>query len=350
MNYEFIKKFLFKLDPENAHNLIEKLMSLTNSYPAVLNSFIEENFIADSMLRQNIFGSTFYNPVGLAAGYDKNAKMNRSLLALGFGYLEFGTITPLPQSGNDKPRLFRYPEYESIQNSFGFNNEGGAEVAKRVKEFYPLSIPIGINIGKNKITSQENAINDYEKLVEMFNNINNYLVINVSSPNTPNLRDLQNEEFIKELFIKLTSITKNPILLKIAPDMSVDNALSLCNVAINHGAKGIIATNTTIDYSLIPNAKNFGGLSGKVLQQKSREFFKELSKELFSKTTLISVGGIDSAEEAYTRVLLGATLIQVYSALIFKGPSLVKDINLGIIEKLKRDGFNHISEAVGKGL
>jgi dihydroorotate dehydrogenase len=348
--YENLKKFLFKLDPENAHNLAEFALKMSGNIPQVLTPFVERNFVIDDRLKQEIFGKEFINPVGLGAGFDKNGTMIKAMMALGFGYTEVGTVTPIAQPGNEKPRMFRYPEYESVQNAMGFNNGGSYELQKRVSELYPFSIPIGVNIGKNKTTPQNQALEDYKHLIKSFKDICDYLVINISSPNTPNLRDLQNEEFIKTLFGMSKELTDKPILLKIAPDMEADVALELCNTAIDSGASGIIATNTTIDYSLLDGCQNFGGLSGKVLQDKSYKLFKAIAKELYGKTMLISVGGIDSAEEAYKRIKAGATLVQVYSALIFHGPSLIKNINEGIIELLKEDGYNHISEAIGADL
>jgi dihydroorotate dehydrogenase len=184
-------------------------------------------------------------------------------------------------------------------------------------------------------------------LIENLESYSDYIVINISSPNTPGLRDLQNEKFITELFDMAKKLTQKPILLKIAPDMSKEDAIALCKVAINSGADGIIATNTTIDYSLTPNAKDFGGISGALLTKKSRELFKAIGKEFYDKTMLISVGGIDSADEAYERIKDGASLIQIYSMLVFKGPKLLRDINIGLIELLKKDGYTHISQAIG---
>jgi dihydroorotate dehydrogenase len=229
----------------------------------------------------------------------------------------------------------------------GFNNDGMEKVKKRVSALYPFATPLGTNIGKNKTTSVEDALSDYEKLIETFKDISDYIVINISSPNTPGLRDLQNEEFIKELFTMAKSKTAKPVLLKIAPDLEMKDAIHICNVPLQNGADGIVATNTTIDYSLLPNPQNFGGISGKVLEKKSSQFFEELAKEFYGKTILISVGGIDSAEIAYKRIKDGASLVQIYSAFIFKGPGICKDISQGILELMNKDGFAHISEAIG---
>ena len=347
--YEFLKKFLFLFSPENAHRIAEFTFKFFSNYMQFVTSILASNFfVTDKKLEQELLGVTFLNPVGLAAGFDKNATMVKMLTALGFGHIEFGTITPLPQSGNAKPRLFRFIEEQSLQNAMGFNNDGMTKISNRIKKIYPFATPIGANIGKNKITSQDNALSDYKVLMESFKDLSDYMVINISSPNTPGLRDLQNENFIKELFILAKSISQKPVLLKIAPDLEIQDALDICKVAIDNGASGIIATNTTIDYTLLKGAKDFGGISGKVLKQKSFELFEEIAKEFFGKTILISVGGIDSAEEAYKRLKAGASLVQIYSSFIFGGPMLVRDINKGIINLMQEDNVHHISEIIGK--
>jgi len=347
INYESIKPYLFKLQPETAHHVAESVLRLPNICQIPFNPFLESHFIDNEMLTQEIFGRKFYNPVGLGAGFDKNATMIRGIQILGFGFTEIGTVTPKPQPGNPKPRMFRHIEEESIQNAMGFNNDGAYKVAKRLKQRYPFTTPIGINIGKNKITPEKEAINDYIHLIKTFKGLGDYFVINISSPNTPGLRDLQNEAFITELFSQAKALTKTPILLKIAPDMEVENAVSLAKLAVQSGADGIIATNTTIDYSLLPHPKDIGGLSGAVLKEKSFKIFEAIAKELYGKTILISVGGIDSALEAYKRIKAGASLVQIYSGMIFHGPDMIMNINKGLVELLEVDGYKHISEAIG---
>jgi dihydroorotate dehydrogenase len=347
MNYDNLKQIMFKFEPETAHNIAEVGLRLL-PYCRFLSQYMTyNNFITHPMLKQTIFNKEFLNPIGLAAGFDKNATMIKAMPSLGFGFSEIGTITPLAQMGNKKPRLFRYPEYNSIQNSMGFNNDGMEKISKKLSKLYPFAIPIGASIGKNKLTPQGLAIKDYEKLINKFANISDFLVINISSPNTPKLRDLQNETFIKELFTMSKELTTKPILLKLAPDMSIKQAIQLSILAVEMGANGIIANNTSLDYSLLPNAKTFGGISGEVIKEKSYQFFKGLAKELFGKTILISVGGISDANEAYKRIKAGASLVQILTGLIFKGPAINKDINLGLIKLLKQDGFKHISEAIG---
>jgi dihydroorotate dehydrogenase len=349
-SYDTLKKILFKFEPETAHHIAEfGLKALGNC--RIAKAYMEKkNYISNTKLTQDVFGVKFENPVGLAAGFDKNATMIKAMKSLGFGFTEIGTMTPRPQDGNPKPRMFRYPEQKSVQNAMGFNNLGAHTVLKNLKKVYPFSIPIGANIGKNKTTPEEYALSDYKTLINKFKDSCDYLVINISSPNTPNLRDLQNEKFITELFVMAKELTSKPILLKIAPDMEAKVAIDLCKCAVNAGADGIIATNTTIDYSLVPNCQNFGGLSGACLTQKSGNLFKELARELFGKTILISVGGISNGAQAYERIKNGATLVQAYSGLIFEGPSMVRKINEEILELLQKDGFENIKDAIGANL
>lgn len=334
-------------NPETAHAIAGLGLRNLGNCSSIMRYFKNQNYLSHPMLEQKLWGKTFENPVGLGAGFDKDGQYIEAMPALGFGFTEIGTVTPKPQKGNEKPRLFRLIEDRSIQNAMGFNNRGSDYMLQRLQKLDLPNYPLGINIGKNKLTPEDKALDDYELLLKKFREYGDYVVINISSPNTPGLRDLQNEKFITALFTMAKEITDKPILLKIAPDMSPQDAIDICQVAIDAGASGIIATNTTIDYSLTPNAKDFGGISGSLLTQKSYELFKAIAKELYGKTTLISVGGIDSAEEAYRRIKAGATFVQVYSMLIYDGPKLIRDINQGLIELLKEDGYNHISEAIG---
>jgi len=347
IDYQTLKPWLYKLDPESAHNVAECALRLPNICPILFNPFLKSHFVTNDILKQELFGRTFLNPIGLGAGFDKNATMIRGVQILGFGFTEIGTVTPKPQAGNPKPRMFRHVEEESIQNAMGFNNDGLLSVQKRLKERFPFTTPIGINIGKNKTTPDAQAIDDYTTLIKALHELGDYLVINISSPNTPGLRDLQNEEFITRLFAEAKEITNKPILLKIAPDMSKEDAVALTTLAVEKGANGIIATNTTVDYSLVKNPQSIGGLSGAVLKEKSFEIFEAIAKELYGKTTLISVGGIDSAKEAYRRIKAGASLVEIYSGLIFHGFDMIKDINTELTELIKADGYANITEAIG---
>ena len=348
--YKKIKPLLFKLDPEKAHHLAEIALNTARRCPLFFNWMTEKYFVNNEILHQNIWGLEFKNPVGSAGGFDKNAKMIHALPSLGFAWGELGAVTPKPQEGNEKPRVWRHIEEETLQNAFGFNNDGVAVIANRLDKIYPFILPLCMNIGKNKTTPDEKAIEDYKILVERLKDKVDFFTVNVSSPNTPNLRKLLNEEFISNLFKELKAITNKPILIKLSPDMDIDLAINIAKTAIENGADGVIATNTTVDYSLVKNPQDRGGLSGKVLKEKSYIMFVHLAKELFGKTTLISVGGIDSAKEAYRRIKAGASLIQVFTAFIYKGPQLLKDINEGILELMKKDGYSHISEAIGADL
>ncbi len=347
LSYKNIKKILFNFEPETAHAIAGiGLRSLKYCTP-LMKYYANKFYVKHSMLKQELLGISFDNPVGLGAGFDKNGQYIVPMPALGFGFTEIGTVTPKPQDGNAKPRLFRLVEDRSLQNAMGFNNKGSHYMREQLDKLYFFDYPIGINIGKNKVTPEEKALDDYEILLETFQAYGDYIVINISSPNTPGLRDLQNEEFIMTLFSMAKSITNKPLLLKIAPDMTAQDAIDICRVAIEAGANGIIATNTTIDYSLTEHAKDFGGISGTLLKEKSYQLFRAIAQELYGETLLISVGGIDSAQEAYRRIRAGASLVQIYSMLVYEGPSLIKEVNEGIIELLKADGYKHISEAVG---
>src|SRR3972149_10152452 len=346
-DYQTLKEYLFKLDPEKTHKIAEYAIRTVKHVPICFDFLKRKNFITNNRLKQNIFSMNFPNPVGRAAGFDKNGTMIEAMPTLGFGFVEVGTVTPKPQKGNLKPRLFRFPKEESLENSMGFNNDGMIAIQKRLRKLYPFTLPIGVNIGKSKTTPQEKAIDDYLDLIHGFKDICDYLVINISSPNTPGLRDLQNEAFIRTIFSTAQQITSKPILLKISPDLEASQAVDLSIIAVQNGASGIIATNTSIDYTVLTNAKKIGGISGRAIQDKSFYIFNEIAKELYGKTLLISVGGINSGAEAYKRIKAGASLVQVYTALIFHGPSLVRKMNEVILELLNKDGFDHISEAIG---
>ena len=350
MNYDTLKKIFFRFDPETAHKIAEFGLRALYATPGGLEALAKFGVYKDEILTQKIWNLSFDNPVGIAGGFDKNATMIAPLAALGFGHIDFGTFTPRPQSGNEKPRLFRLVAEQSIQNAMGFNNEGADVIERRVRKIYPFKIPIAANIGKNKATPNEDAISDYEALGRKFDGLCDFFIINVSSPNTPNLRALQENSFISELIGAMKKITNRPLVLKLAPDMSADQAIALCECAVQSGASGIIINNTSVDYSLSPNARDFGGLSGRLITEKSRKLFAQVARELFGRTILISCGGIDSAQEAYERIKSGASLVQIFTAFIFKGPFVAKSINEGLAELLRVDGFNNINEAVGVNL
>jgi len=347
MTFDAIKPLIYKIDPETAHNIVELIFKTARRCPLFFNWLSEKNFINDKMLNQKIWDLEFKNPVGVAAGFDKNATMIQAWPVMGFGWGEIGAVTPLAQPGNEKPRSWRHPEFEAVQNAYGFNNDGADIIRKRLQKIYPFVLPIGANIGKNKNTPEEKAIEDYKVNVKKLKDVVDFFVVNISSPNTPGLRDLLNAEFISKLFSELKNLTDKPILIKFSPDMDDETIINLANLSVLNGADGIIVTNTTTNYDLIDTPIKKGGISGKPLAQRSFEVLRIVASEVFGKVPIISVGGIDSAEEAYKRIRMGASLLQIYTAIIFKGPGVVRDINLGLIELLKKDGFNHISEAIG---
>ncbi len=350
MLYSLLKKYLFSLDAEDAHEKVCQILKMLSRSPFLCSLIHSQWGYQNPKLENEILGLNFPNPLGLAAGFDKNASMLRALTAFGFGYLEAGTLTNEAQMGNERPRLFRHIEEESLQNAMGFNNHGAVLGARSFKRFAPYKTPIGINLGKNKHIEQAQALKDYKAVLNKCLNIGDYYTFNLSSPNTPNLRDLQNKAFVHELFCMAKEMTHKPLFLKIAPDLETDDMLEIVNSAIEAGAHGIIATNTTIDKSLVFAPKEMGGLSGKCLTKKSREVFKELAKAFFNKSVLVSVGGISDAKEAYERIKMGASLLQIYSAFIYNGPNLCQNILKDLVKLLQKDGFLSVKEAIGADL
>ena len=288
----------------------------------------------------------FKNPVGLAAGFDKDAKLIDEMAMLGFGFIEIGTLTPKPQEGNPQPRLFRLPQDEALINRMGFNNGGGLEAVERLKK-RKSDVIVGGNIGKNKVTPNENAVDDYLYCLEALHPYVDYFVVNVSSPNTPNLRDLQEKEPLKALLSAVKSANDKkekpkPILLKIAPDLTDGQLDDIIEIVLETEIDGVIATNTTIDRSALKTDKNqveaigAGGVSGKVLKNRSTEVIRYLNQKSIGAFPIIGVGGIYSAEDAIEKLQAGASLVQVYSGMIYEGPSLIKRIKKGLLAYFSR--------------
>jgi len=348
--YQKIRPLLFKMDAEKAHSIVLYMLKYGINYPFFADILAKIGSYQSPRLSNTICGLDFYNPIGLAAGFDKDGQMIRGLCALGFGYLELGTVTKIPQIGNPRPRIFRHIQEESLQNTMGFNNMGSFALASRIKKYYPFVIPLGINVGKSREIAQSDALLNYEKALEDVLAFGDYFVFNLSSPNTPQLRDLQNVKFVNELFSMGSEKTTKPIFLKISPDMPNNTMLKVCEKAIDSGASGIIATNTTTDYSLLTKPESSGGISGRVLKEKSEEVFLALAKAFFNKSILISVGGICDGADMYRRVRMGASLVQLYTSLIFDGPGVCRHILKEFDALLVRDGFEHISQAIGVDL
>ncbi len=328
--YPLLRPLLFCLDAETGHEVGMAALRAAQAVPGWTALRLRRNRATDPRLARQLLGTTFPNPIGLAAGFDKDGRAVRGLAALGFGFLEIGTVTPLPQPGNPRPRMFRHPKLATLQNALGFNNRGMAAMVAALETLGPPPVPLGINLGKNKATPPERAIDDYETLLRGLERFADYLVINLSSPNTPGLRDLQNESFLAELFRRAEGITTKPILVKISPDLPAAAAAELSSAALGCGAAGLIATNTTIDYELIPGCEPRGGLSGRVLQARSFATLQAIAPRIRDRGVLISVGGIDSAEEALRRLDAGASLVQLYTGLVFQGPGLPRRIARGL--------------------
>lgn len=337
MLYKLLVKLLFLLDAEKAHyftlNSLKLFLKIPGTYELMRAAFFVKKEV-------NFLNITFPNRVGLAAGFDKNARYLKEFQSLGFGFVEIGTVTPLPQSGNDKPRLFRLIKDEAVINRMGFNNDGVEAIATRLRN-RPKNLIVGGNIGKNKVTPNEDAQRDYEICFEQLYDWVDYFVVNVSSPNTPNLRALQDKEPLTKILSALVNMRAayllqgkptKPILLKIAPDLSMEQLNDVVDIVAGTGIDGVVATNTTISREGLLTSREkveqmgAGGLSGKVLFNHSTQVLSHLHQAGNGKIPLIGVGGIDSAERAEAKLKNGATLVQLYTGFIYKGPALVKAI------------------------
>lgn len=335
-----IRPVLFKFDPERIHHFTFSLLKFIHKFPLVPQIIRKFFVLDDPRLEREVFGVKFKNPVGLAAGFDKDAKLYKELSNLGFGFIEIGTVTPKSQDGNPPQRMFRLKEDEALINRMGFNNEGAWQAAKRLRK--NKNILIGGNIGKNKITPNEDAIHDYEICFDALYSVVDYFVVNVSSPNTPNLRELQDKEplmrLLQQLQKKNTSKPQSrPILLKIAPDLTDAQLTDIIDIVRETKIHGVIATNTTISRENLKseNQKEIGGLSGRPLNKRSTEVIRFLSEKSGKAFPIIGVGGIHSPEDAIEKLNAGASLIQVYTGFIYEGPGFIKRINREILNQGK---------------
>ncbi|WP_029592416.1 quinone-dependent dihydroorotate dehydrogenase [Franconibacter pulveris] len=332
MYYPFVRKALFQLDPERAHEFTFQQLRRVTGTPL-------EKLVHQSVPTKPVtcMGLTFKNPLGLAAGLDKNGECIDAFGAMGFGSIEIGTVTPRPQPGNDKPRIFRLVEAEGLINRMGFNNLGVDNLVENVKKAHFDGV-LGINIGKNKDTPVEQGKDDYLICMEKVYPYAGYIAINISSPNTPGLRTLQYGEALDDLLSAIKEKQRDlqnrhhkyvPLAVKIAPDLTEEELIQVADSLVRHNIDGVIATNTTLDRSLVQGMKHCdetGGLSGRPLQLKSTEIIRRLSLELKGALPIIGVGGIDSVVAAREKMAAGATLVQIYSGFIFKGPPLIKEI------------------------
>lgn len=347
--YKVLRPLVFKMDPEKAHHLAINFLKFCPKTATLFSLNCEYENLA-----QNLLNIDFKSPIGMAAGFDKNAEVAATLEKFGFGFIECGTVTPKAQIGNELPRIFRLEEDRAIINRLGFNNLG-AEVFEQ--NLPKISVPLGINIGKNKDT--EDALSDYLPLLEKFYPKASYITVNISSPNTKNLRDLQSENQL-DLFLQEITKKKNelqnlhqkniPVLLKVAPDLAEKEQEKIAEIVLKNKIDGLIISNTTIDRELNLKSKfasELGGLSGAPLFSKSNEVLKNFYRFTAGKIPLIGVGGVSSAEDAYEKIKCGASLVQIYSAFIYEGFGLVEKIKKELSKKVASDGFKNISQAVG---
>lgn len=359
MLYEKIAKpLLFSIDPEDIHHFtINRLRQVGqfNAMKAAIRALYDVPEIP--ALQHQIAGITLKSPIGLAAGLDKDAQAVPAFTAMGFGFLEVGTVTPKPQPGNEKPRLFRLPEDVALINRMGFNNKGADAMASTLKTV-ERQIPLGINIGKNKMTPNEQAVDDYLACIRRLYKYGDFFVVNISSPNTPDLRKLQYGEELSNLLNALMqeihlqnerASKEKPLFVKIAPDFTKTELEQTITTILDAKVSGIVATNTTLSREGLKhvNAKESGGLSGKPLKDPSTKVIQRIYRLTQGHIPIIGVGGIFTAEDAYDKIRAGADVIEIYTGLIYRGPGIVKQIHQGLFQLLQRDGFNHISEAVG---
>lgn len=356
-----IRPVLFNLDPERAHDFaIDCLAWISNT--SFLKSIIKSAcHVSDPRLQVSLLGIKFPNPVGLAAGFDKNCEALSSFPALGFGFVEIGTITSHAQPGNPKPRLFRLPGDSAIINKFGFNNDGAETIAGRLASLKTLDIPIGVNIGKLKTTPIEEAPQNYVESFKTLYPYGEYFVINVSSPNTPDLRTLQCEDYLEPLLSAIlrererqirNRLSKKPVFVKISPDCTENELDKILDIVMRLGIDGIIATNTTIGRDglstrseLVPSE---GGMSGFPLREKSTKVIKYIFKRTNGKIPIIGVGGIFSAQDALEKIMAGASLVQVYTGMIYEGPFIVKNIIQGMLRFIDKEGVKNLSDIIGR--
>jgi dihydroorotate dehydrogenase len=337
-----IRPLLFRFDPEKVHYFTFSMLQKVFKIPGA-QSFFRSNYLIDhKSLERELFGLKFKNPVGLAAGFDKDAKLYNELSSLGFGFIEIGTLTPKAQAGNPKQRLFRLKEDQAIINRMGFNNAGVAEAVERLKK--NKNVLIGGNIGKNKVTANEDAVEDYRICFNALFKYVDYFVVNVSSPNTPNLRALQDKAPLTALLNELQvenakQERQKPILLKIAPDLTDSQLMDIIDIVADTKIDGVIATNTTIARQNLQSEHKaeMGGLSGKPLTNRATEVIRFLAEKSNKAFPIIGVGGIHSAADAMEKLDAGADLLQLYTGFIYEGPQLIKDINKAIIKKANQD-------------
>lgn len=358
--YRLFRSLLFSFNAETAHRLTLGALRWFSLLPGSLWLMRLIFGVSDPRLRLKALGLDLASPIGLAAGLDKDAEVFEAFGAMGFGFVEVGTVTSLAQAGNPQPRLFRLPLDRALLNRMGFNNHGSAAAARKLSG--PRKTVVGANIGRSKVTPNEEAVADYVKSAELLGPHADYMVINVSSPNTPNLRELQAVETLRPLISGVQQALKRavpdrhvPLLLKIAPDLHDQDIDAIADLALELGIDGLIATNTTISRAGLSTpqkdveALGAGGISGEPLKERSLQVLRRLRGRVGNRLVLVAAGGVATADDAWQRILAGATLVQVYSAFIYGGPALPGRIARGLQKRLTDTGFSNISEAIGRG-
>jgi dihydroorotate dehydrogenase len=348
--YALAKPALFALPPERAHAAVSRLMRAAQGTPveaAVRGRYV----VSDARLETRAFGCSFPNPVGVAAGFDKNAHVPRFLAALGFGHVEVGGVTAEAQAGNPRPRLFRLAEDRALVNRMGFNNDGADAIGARLAASDLPDVPVGVNVGKSKSTPLEDAPDDYLYTFERVGEHADYVAVNVSSPNTPGLRSLQNRDALEAILGRLLDAGADPLLVKFSPDLPRPAIEEALGVVDDLDLDGVIATNTTTerpDSLRSPNAAESGGLSGEPIEERATSLVRFIAER--TDVPVVGVGGVSDAEGAYRKLRAGASLVQLYTGLIYEGPGLARDINEGLLDLLERDGFDSVADAVGADL
>lgn len=350
--YRALRWVMFRVPPERIHTWVFALLRIATGLNVNRRLLAKWLAPSDPVLETTVFGVTFPGPVGLAAGFDKNGSGINAWGPMGFGYAEVGTVTAQAQPGNPAPRLFRLPEDRALLNRMGFNNHGAGELAIKLTRSQS-TVPIGVNIGKTKVTPAERAVEDYAESARLCGPLADFVVVNVSSPNTPGLRDLQAVASLRPILAAVRAETTKPVLVKIAPDLSDDDVDEIADLAVELGLAGIVATNTTISREglLTPGVAELGagGVSGAPVAARSLEILRRLHKRVGDQLVLISVGGIETADDAWERIVAGASLVQGYTGFIYGGGLWAKHIHDGIAARLKAGGFASLADAVGTG-
>lgn len=358
--FPFLKKIDFKsLDPEITHTFYLHTLHIAQNQPQIYNLIKQKLDVVDNKLTVNAFGLQFKNPIGAAAGFDKNGIAVKALSAIGFGSIEAGTVTPLPQYGRMKHRLFRLEQDCALINRFGFANDGIVHLKHHLSSIKKRDYVVGVNIGPNAKTVEEgDPLKDYVKCIKQLHKLSDYFTINISSPNTEGLRLLQSQKLLDKLLSTIFKTAKSlqikkPFLIKIAPDLTEDGLLELLEVVLSYPVAGIVAVNTTLDRPkdiMDKKRKESGGLSGKPLKNKSTKIIKTIYKKTGGKIPIVGVGGVFTAADAIEKIEAGASLVQLYTGFIFEGPVIVKDINLGLIKYMKKHRIGSIKEMVGRAV